>query len=155
MNWPQTAWPTSYTLSSAELKEKMKAMIEQRFSDWATVPQGQVSDSVWGCQAEVTPDLQPYLCVVGAHGPRAPLWTPGVALVGVGVGVVLHLVIPGLHVEARRAIPAGADQLVTCQPPSTQRQRPPLAALPPMEQLEGVLLWANSPISHPVSVKSA
>lgn len=57
----------------------------------------------------------PYLRVVGAHGPRAPLRAPGVALVGVGVGVILHLVVPRLHVEAGRAVPAGRG----CHNPAT------------------------------------
>lgn len=72
-----------------------------------------------------------YLRVVGAHGPRAPLRTPGVALVGIGVGIVLHLVIPGLHVEPGRAIPAGTEQLVTFRPPHTQQRRPQPPVTPP------------------------
>ena len=41
---------------------------------------------------------------MGAHGPGAAFWTPGIALVGVGVGVVFYLVVPGLDVEGRRAV---------------------------------------------------
>lgn len=44
------------------------------------------------------------LGVMGAHGPGAAFWTPGVALAGVGVGVVFDFVIPGLDVVARRAV---------------------------------------------------
>lgn len=44
---------------------------------------------------------------MGAHGPGAAFWTPGVTLMGVGIGVVFHLVVPGLDVEGRRTEPAG------------------------------------------------
>lgn len=48
-----------------------------------------------------------YLSVMCAHGAGAALWTPGVALVGVGVGVVFHLVVPRLDMEGGRTVSAG------------------------------------------------
>lgn len=44
---------------------------------------------------------------MGAHGTRAAFWTPGIALMLVGIGVVLRLIIPGLDVKGRRAVPVG------------------------------------------------
>lgn len=44
---------------------------------------------------------------MGAHGPGAAVWTPGIALVRVGIGVVFHLVVPGLDVEGGRAVSVG------------------------------------------------
>lgn len=46
---------------------------------------------------------------MGAHGARAAIGAPGVTLVRVGVGVVLHLIVPGLHVVSWGAIPMEAD----------------------------------------------
>lgn len=46
-----------------------------------------------------------HLCVVGAHGSRAALRAPRVALMRVRVGVVLHLIVPGLYMVGRRAVP--------------------------------------------------
>lgn len=50
---------------------------------------------------------------MGAHGPGAALWTPGVALMGVGIGVVFHLVVPGLNMEGGRTVSAGWTDVQT------------------------------------------
>lgn len=46
-----------------------------------------------------------HLGVMGAHGSRAALGAPGVALLWVRICVVLHLIIPGLHMVSRWAVP--------------------------------------------------
>ena len=41
---------------------------------------------------------------MGAHGSRAAFWTPRITFMGVRVGVVFHLVVPGLDMEGRRTV---------------------------------------------------
>lgn len=42
---------------------------------------------------------------MSANRARASEGAVGIALLGVGKGVVFHFVVPGLHVEGRGAIP--------------------------------------------------
>lgn len=58
---------------------------------------------------------------MGTHGPGAAFWTPGIALMGVGIGVVFHLVVPGLDMEGRRTVSAGHTG--THKPAQTDKQR--------------------------------
>lgn len=44
---------------------------------------------------------------MGTHGARAAVRAPGIALMRIGVGIVLHLIIPGLHMVGWRAVPTG------------------------------------------------
>lgn len=51
-----------------------------------------------------------HLCVVSTHGSRAAFGAPGVALMWIWVRVVLHLIVPGLDVVSRRAVPGEQRQ---------------------------------------------
>lgn len=51
-----------------------------------------------------------YLSVMGANWAGASERAVGVALLRVGEGVVLHLVVPGLHVERGRPIPGDVSE---------------------------------------------
>lgn len=44
---------------------------------------------------------------MGAHDSGAALWTHGITLLGVGIGVVFHFIVPGLDMEGRRAVSVG------------------------------------------------
>ena len=46
-----------------------------------------------------------YLSVVSTHGAGASEGAVGVALLRVREGVILHLIVPGLHVEGGGAMP--------------------------------------------------
>lgn len=46
-----------------------------------------------------------YLGVVGANGARTSKWTVWVTLLGIWVAVVPHLIVPGLDMVGRRAVP--------------------------------------------------
>lgn len=62
---------------------------------------------------------------MGANWAGASERAVRVALLGVGEGVVLHLIIPGLHVEGGRPIPAEARaSRATCYG-TVRRKRPP------------------------------
>lgn len=51
-----------------------------------------------------------YLCVMGANWAGASERAVGVALLRIGEGVVLNLIIPGLYVGRWRPIPVDASQ---------------------------------------------
>lgn len=60
---------------------------------------------MWGVWVQ-TPGVL-YLGVMCAHGTCAPVWAPWVALMRVWECVILHFIIPGLHMECWGAIPEG------------------------------------------------
>lgn len=64
------------------------------------------SGTRWGSESRSTKVLHVlYLGVVCAHGACALLWAPGVALMRVWVGVILHFIVPGLDMKSWRPIP--------------------------------------------------
>lgn len=73
------------------------------------------------------------LCVMSAHGARAAVGTPGVALVRVRIGVVFNLIIPGLDMEGRSSISAPVNtQVLSDGSEQVLRSMVPLALFSPM-----------------------
>lgn len=66
-------------------------------------------------RSELAQSRPVYLCVVGANWAGASERAVGVALLRVGEGVVLHFIIPGLHVKGGWPIPVDArTSRMTC-----------------------------------------
>lgn len=83
--------------------------------------------------AHATRGCPDQLSVVGAHGTRAAIRTPGVALVRVRVSVVFHFIIPGLNMEGRRSISAPVNpQVLSNGSEQVLRSMVPLTLLCPV-----------------------